>query len=92
MERSKLVSQLQSLGEDAIGKLAQSPATRGAVHNAKQVRERGGRVLRTLESIEERLAAIEARLGAIEAARSADTPVRTRAPRSGAATKAKTGA
>lgn len=68
MVRKTVISQLQSVGEGALGKLAQSPATRSAVQGAVQVKERGERLLRTLESIDERLAAIEQRLGVLEKA------------------------
>lgn len=66
MVRKTVISQLQSVGEGALGKLAQSPATRGAVQGAVQVKERGERLLRTLESIDTRLATIEERLTTLE--------------------------
>ena len=66
MVRKTVISQLQSVGEGALGKLAQSPATRTAVQGAIQVKERGERFLHTLESIEARLGAIEKRLAALE--------------------------
>jgi hypothetical protein len=68
MVRKTVISQLQSVGEGALGKLAQSPATRGAVQGAVHVKERGERLLRTLDSIEERLATIEKRLSTLEKA------------------------
>jgi len=69
MVRKTVISQLQSVGEGALGKLAQSPATRTAFQGAIQVKERGERFLHSLESIEARLGAIEKRLTALEKAR-----------------------
>lgn len=94
MVRKTVISQLQSVGEGALGKLAQSPATRGAVQGAVQVKERGERLLRTLESIDRRLESIEERLSALEKSpkRPPAAPrAAARAPRS-TADKAKTGA
>jgi hypothetical protein len=66
--RKAVITQLQSVGEGALGKLAQNPATRNAVQGAMQVKERGERFVHLLESIEQRLAAIEKRLASVEKA------------------------
>jgi hypothetical protein len=66
MDRNRVISQLQSVGEGALGKIAHSPATRTAYQGARQVRDRGERLMHTIESIEARLTAIERRLAAIE--------------------------
>jgi hypothetical protein len=63
-----MITQLQSVGEGALGKLAQNPATRNAVQGAMQVKERGERFVHLLESIEQRLTAIEKRLASVEKA------------------------
>ena len=68
MVRKTVISQLQSVGEGALGKLAQSPATRGAVQGAMQVKERSERIFHSLDSIDDRLRAIERRLSALEKA------------------------
>lgn len=93
MVRKTVISQLQSVGEGALGKLAQSPATRGAVMGAVQVKERGERLLRTLDSIDKRLASIEERLSTLEHGKPERPAAAPRARRaSSAAGKAKTGA
>jgi hypothetical protein len=61
-----VISGLQSVSEGALGKLTSSQATRSAVQGAMQLKDRGDRILRGLESIEERLTAIEKRLTAME--------------------------
>ena len=70
MARRKVISQLQTVGEDALERLAQNPAARTAIHGAMQVKERGERLLHAVDEIEERLSAIEARLGALEGSES----------------------
>jgi len=69
MVRKTVISQLQSVGEGALEKLAASPATRTALQGAVQVKEKGERFLHALESIDERLESIERRLSAIEKAK-----------------------
>jgi DNA repair ATPase RecN len=66
MVAKSVISQLQSVGEGALGKLAQSPATRTALKGAVQAKERGERLLHSLDSIETRLGQIEERLSALE--------------------------
>jgi hypothetical protein len=72
MVRKTVISQLQTVGEDALEKLAQNPAARTAIQGAIQVKERGERLLHTLDLIEERLSAIEKRLNALEGESSAE--------------------
>jgi hypothetical protein len=93
MVKNTVISQLQSVSEGALGKFTQSSATRSAAQAAMQLKDRGDRILRGLESIEERLTAIEKRLGAIEAQvkkpattrrRSSSSKTRSTAPESGA--------
>jgi hypothetical protein len=69
MVRKTVISQLQSVGEGALEKLATSPATRTALQGAVQVKEKGERLLHALESIDGRLASIEERLSALEKAK-----------------------
>lgn len=69
MVRKTVISQLQSVGEGALEKLAASPATRTAFQGAVQVKEKGERFLHALESIDERLESIERRLNALEKAK-----------------------
>lgn len=73
MVRKTVISQLQTVGEDALEKLAQNPAARTAIQGAMQVKERGERLLHTLDAIEERLGAIEKRLNVLEGTSSAET-------------------
>jgi hypothetical protein len=77
-----VISQLQSVSEGALGKLTQSTATRSAVQGAMQLKDRGDRILRGLESIEERLTAIEKRLDAMEKPAARRTRTTASKPRS----------
>lgn len=77
------LQQLQTVSEATLEKLSKNQATRSAIQGATQLRERGDRILRGLDSIEERLTAIEKRLAGIEAqGRKAATRTRTRATKS----------
>jgi len=61
-----VLSQLQSVGEDAVARIAKSPAARTALQKGNQLKDRAGKTISGLEGIEERLAAIEKRLAALE--------------------------
>jgi hypothetical protein len=61
-----MLGQLTSVGEGAIGRLAQNPVTNKALEGAIQVKERVEKVVRGLESMEGRMAAVEERLEALE--------------------------
>jgi hypothetical protein len=61
-----MLGQLTSVGEGAIGRLAQNPVTNKALEGAIQVKERVEKVVRGLESMEGRMAAVEKRLAALE--------------------------
>jgi hypothetical protein len=74
------MSQLQSVGEEALGKLAQSPATRNALQGAMNVKDRVEKVVRGLDGIEKRVVAIEKRLAALEET-PAKTPAKKTTPR-----------
>ena len=64
--RKLMLGQLASVGEGAIGKLAQNPVTHKALEGALQVKERVEKLVNGLESVEQRLAAVEQRLDALE--------------------------
>ena len=64
--RKLTLGQLASVGEGAIGKLAQNPVTHKALEGALQVKERVEKLVNGLESLEQRLAAVEQRLDALE--------------------------
>ena len=61
-----MLGQLTSVGEGAIGRLAQNPVTHKAVESAIQVKERVEKVVRGLESMDRRMVAVEKRLEALE--------------------------
>jgi len=61
-----MLGQLTSVGEGAIGRLAQNPVTNKALEGAIQLKERVEKVVRGLESMEGRMAAVEKRLAALE--------------------------
>ncbi len=76
MVRRTMISQLQSVGEGALGKLAQSPVTHKALEGAIQVKDRVEKVVRGLEAMDERVAKLEARIAELEKAK---TPARSAA-------------
>jgi hypothetical protein len=78
MVKNTMISQLQSVSEGALGKITQSGPTRSAVQSAMQLKDRGDRILRGLDSIEDRLTAIEKRLASIEAQGRKPATTRTR--------------
>ena len=92
-----VLSQLQSVGEDAVARIAKSPAARSALEKGNQLKDRAGKTISGLDAIEARLAAIEKRLTALEgkakpaASRSRSTTKSTRSttskPRTTAAKK-----
>jgi len=61
-----MLGQLASVGEGAIGRLAQNPVTHKALEGALQLKERVEKVVRGLESLEQRMTAVEQRLDALE--------------------------
>jgi hypothetical protein len=83
-----VLSQLQSVGEDAVARIAKSPAARSALQKGNQLKDRAGKTISGLEGIEERLAAIEKRLSALEgkakpaASRSRSTSTSSRSTKS----------
>jgi hypothetical protein len=68
MAKKSVMSQLASVGEGALEKLAHSPATRTALQGAMQLKDRGEKLMHGLDSVDDRLAAIERRLDALEKA------------------------
>jgi phage shock protein A len=64
--KNSVLSQLQSVGEDAVARITKSPAARSALQKGTQLKDRAGKTLSGLEGIEERLAAVEKRLAALE--------------------------
>ena len=65
-DRKSVISQIQTVGEEALGKIAKTDAARNALQRASELRERAGKSLTGLEAVEKRLDAIEARLTALE--------------------------
>jgi hypothetical protein len=88
MVRRTMISQLQSVGEGALGKLAQSPVTHKAVEGAIQVKDRVEKLVRGLEAMDERVSKLEARIADLEKAKApAHTAAKTTAKTSTAAAK-----
>ena len=65
-DRKSVISQIQTVGEEALGKIAKTDAARNALQRASELRERAGKTLSGLEAIEKRLDGIEKRLDALE--------------------------
>ena len=74
-----MLGQLTSVGEGAIGRLAQNPVTHKAVEGAMQVKERVEKVVRGLESMERRMTDVEKRLATLEKAKKRTTTRKTTA-------------
>jgi hypothetical protein len=66
MARKNVLSQFASLGEEALGKLAQNPGATKLLQNAMDKVDDLGKRVRGLEGMENRLAGIEKRLDRIE--------------------------
>lgn len=64
--KKSVISQLQTVGEEALGKLAGNDVARSALQGAMKVKERAEKTLTGNEEIEKRLDAIEKRLSALE--------------------------
>ena len=64
--RKLTLAQLASVGEGAIGRLAQNPVTHKAVEGALQLKERVEKLVTGFEALEQRLTAVEQRLDALE--------------------------
>ena len=86
-----MLGQLASVGEGAIGKLAQNPVTHKALEGAMQVKERVEKLVNGLESLEQRMTAVEQRLDALEKPkrRTTTTKSKTAAKTTAAKTTAK---
>lgn len=87
MAKKTVVSHLQSAGEEALGKIAQSPAASKAVQSALQLKDRVEKGVRSLDGMEKRVAAIEKRLSALE-----KTPAKKATPKPRTKAAAKPGA
>jgi hypothetical protein len=79
MEKKTVMTQLASVGEGAIERIAQNPATRSAYLSALQLKDRGERLVLSLGVFDERLTAIEKRLTALEKAAKPKQATRARA-------------
>ena len=64
--RKLTLGQLASVGEGAIGRLAQNPVTHRALEGALQLKERVEKLMNGLESLEQRMTALEQRVDALE--------------------------
>jgi hypothetical protein len=64
--KKSVIGQLQTAGEGAIGRITQNAAARSAWQSASQLRERGEKLVRSIDTIEKRLTVIEKRLDALE--------------------------
>jgi hypothetical protein len=60
------LGQLASVGEGALGRLAQNPVTHKALEGALQVKDRVEKLVKGVESLEQRMTAAEQRLDALE--------------------------
>jgi hypothetical protein len=73
-----MLGQLASVGEGAIGRLAQNPVTHKALEGALQVKERVEKLVNGLESLEQRVTAVEQRLDALEKPKRTTKPATAR--------------
>ena len=69
MARRSIISQMASLGEDALGRLAQNPTTSRMMQSAVELKERVddlARRVRGLEELEQRVEGLEQRLDRLD--------------------------
>jgi len=79
--KRSVFSQLTSVGEGALGRLAQNPVTHRAYEGAMQVKDRVEKLVNGLAELEERVTKLEERVDAL------DRPKRASAKRSASASK-----
>jgi chromosome segregation ATPase len=77
--RKLTLAQLASVGEGAIGRLAQNPVTHKAVEGALQLKERVEKLMTGFESLEQRMTAVEQRLDSLEKSKRTTTKKTTTA-------------
>src|SRR5205823_14228655 len=65
MARRTVISQLASVGEEALGQLATNPVTRRAIEGAMQVKDRVEKLVTGVSDLEKRVANLEKRLSAL---------------------------
>ena len=88
MAKKSVISQLTSVVEEALGKLASNPAAHKAVQSVVQLKDRVddlGKRVRGLEALEKRLNAVERRLAKLE--KTDKAPARRSTTRSSTAKK-----
>jgi hypothetical protein len=73
MARKNVFSQFASLGEEALGKIAQNPSASKVVQGAMEKVDDLGRRVRGLEGMEKRIAELEARIKKLEGAQKRTT-------------------
>jgi len=79
MAKRTVMSQLASVGEEALGRLTSNQATHKALQGALQVKDRVEKLVRSLDGMEKRVVAIEKRLAALEKTPAKKPAARTRA-------------
>ena len=79
--KRSVFSQLTSVGEGALGRIAQNPVTHRAFEGAMQVKDRVEKLVNGLAELEERVTKLEERVDAL------DKPKRASTKRSGSASK-----
>jgi hypothetical protein len=80
-EKRSVISQLSSVGEGALGRLAQNPVTHKALEGALQVKDRVEKMVGTLTELESRVSKLEKRVDAL------DKPKRAPAKKASTASK-----
>jgi outer membrane murein-binding lipoprotein Lpp len=65
-EKRSVMSQLTSVGEGALGRLAQYPVTQKAVESAVQVKERVEKLVGSVGELDGRVSKLEKRVAALE--------------------------
>jgi hypothetical protein len=66
MARKTMISQLASVGEEALGQLAANPVTRRALEGAMQVKDRVEKLVSGVSDLEKRVATLEKKLASLE--------------------------
>jgi uncharacterized membrane protein len=66
MDKKSMISQLASVSEGALGKLASSDLSKTALQGALVVKERVEKLMKSMTDLDERVVALEARVAALE--------------------------
>jgi hypothetical protein len=90
MDKKSMISQLATVGESTLGKLASSDLSKSALQGALMAKEKIEKLMSSMTDLDERVAKLEERVTALESAKAPAkrAPAKPRATKSATAAKA----